>query len=90
MAVLQTNSRTLGTVTESGFGEPTGAVADTRMLARLRDAAGRLAPFSEERLLLRGAASVIERLGRETERLEAELARVTAELTGGRTRPRTP
>jgi acyl-CoA reductase-like NAD-dependent aldehyde dehydrogenase len=66
---------------------PRGAVIDRRvvrapdeirsLLTRLYEESGRQVPFAQARLLLREAASAIERL-------DAELARVAAELDGER------
>lgn len=52
------------------------------LLARLHEESNRQVPFSHAKLLFREAAAAIERL-------EADLARVSAELTTERTR-RTP
>jgi len=84
MTTSYTIGGALGKATEEGVGVPTGWAGGRNLAARLRDVAERLVPFSEERLLLRRAASTIERLERETERLGADLARMTAAPAGQR------
>jgi hypothetical protein len=53
------------------------------MVVRLREQAGRMAPDSPERLLLREAASTIERLDDEVRRRHSEAGRMTGELAKG-------
>jgi len=50
------------------------------LTARLREAAGRMVPFSEHKILLRAAASAIERLDIEVRNGTTAIARLTAEL----------
>jgi hypothetical protein len=49
------------------------------MVVRLREEASRMAPKSDGRLLLREAASTIERLDDDVRRHASEVARLTAE-----------
>ncbi len=69
---------------------PSPAYGTRVLVCRLRDEAGRLVAFSETKLLLREAASAIERLEHEAERLGTELAKATAEPARERTAHRTP
>ena len=57
-----------------------GMSAADNLTARLREAAGRLVPFSEHKILLRAAASAIERLDIEVRNGTTAIARLTAEL----------
>jgi hypothetical protein len=50
------------------------------LIARLRETAGRMVPFSEAKRLLREAASAIERLDGEARDHTTEVARLTAQL----------
>jgi hypothetical protein len=59
-----------------------GTSAANDLTARLREVAGRMVPFSEHKILLRAAASAIERLDAEVRGRAAEIARLTAELKG--------
>jgi hypothetical protein len=53
------------------------------MVVRLREEANRMAPNSQGRLLLREAASTIERLDDDVRRHAGEVGRLTAELAPG-------
>lgn len=53
------------------------------MVVRLREEARRMAPDSPERLLLREAASTIERLDEEVRRARSEAGRMTGDLAEG-------
>ena len=53
------------------------------MVVRLRDEASRLAPNSPGRLLLREAASTIERLDEEVRRYAGEVARAAGDTALG-------
>ena len=55
------------------------------MVVRLREEAGRMAPDSQGRLLLREAASTIERLDDEARRHASEVGRLSAVLSQGAT-----
>jgi hypothetical protein len=57
-------------------GEPAAA----ELIERLRESAGRMVPFSEQKILLRASASAIQRLDAEIRHRGAEIARLTAEL----------
>jgi hypothetical protein len=57
-------------------GEPTA----TDLIARLRESAGRMVPFSQPKIMLRAAASAIERLDAEVRSRTGDVARLTAEL----------
>ncbi len=57
-----------------------GESAADGLTTRLRDAAGRMVPFSEHKILLRAAASAIQRLEAEVRNGTTEIARLTAEL----------
>jgi hypothetical protein len=50
------------------------------LIARLRETAGRMVPYSETRRLAREAAVTIERLDGAARTRAAELARLTGEL----------
>ncbi len=52
------------------------------MVVRLRDEASRMAPDSPGRVLLREAASTIERLDEEARRQARQVARLTAAAQG--------
>ena len=81
---MTTTLSKIGGVPGVGSGEaarrPVRAPSIEALLLRLRDAAGRLVAFSETKLLLREAASAIERLDRDSGRQAAETTRLTAEL----------
>jgi len=51
------------------------------VIARLRDAAGQMVPFSRTKTLLREAASTIERLDGDARHHATEVARLSVELT---------
>ena len=57
-----------------------GDSAADGLTARLHDAAGRMVPSSEHKILLRAAASVIQRLEAKVRHGTTEKARLTAEL----------
>jgi len=59
---------------------PSGVSAADNLTARLREVAGRMVPFSEQKILLRAAASAIERLDIEVRNGTTAIARLTAEL----------
>jgi hypothetical protein len=58
-----------------------------QLIARLRDAAAEMVPFSGTKTLLREAASTIERLDGSARRHAAEVAHLTAELARARSAP---
>ena len=58
------------------------------IIARLRDAAAQMVPFSGTKTLLREAALAIERLDLNARRDATEVAHLTAELTRARSVPR--
>ena len=50
------------------------------LVVRLRESAGRMVPFSQDKILLRAAASAIERLYTDVRNRAADVGRLTAEL----------
>jgi hypothetical protein len=58
---------------------PGGPAADD-LVVQLRESAGRMVPFSQPKILLRAAASAIERLDTDARNLAADVRRLTAEL----------
>ena len=58
------------------------------VITRLRDAAGRMVPFSVSRTLLREAASTLERLDGDARHHATEVAHLTEELARVRAAPR--
>jgi hypothetical protein len=57
-----------------------GDLAVTDLVVRLRESAGRMVPFSQHKIMLRAAASAIERLDAEVRSRTGDVARLTAEL----------
>lgn len=80
-------ARAAGSVSGSGdrrLGHP----AATDLIARLQEAAERMVPFSQHKILLRAAASAIERLDAEARHHAAEVVRLTTQLDAERPTPR--
>jgi hypothetical protein len=71
--------RAAGPVDSAGDRRP-GEPATNDLIARLRESAGRKVPFSPDKILLRAAASAIERLDIEVHARVADVRRLTAEL----------
>ena len=57
-----------------------GGPATDDLVVQLRESAGRMVPFSQPKILLRAAASAIERLDTDARNLAADVRRLTAEL----------
>ena len=68
------------TPARSGPGRSADHPSVRDLMLRLRDLAGRMVPFSETKLLLREAASMIERLDDARAQQSTALDRITAEL----------
>jgi hypothetical protein len=75
---------------DAGTVQPARPVGVPALVVRLRETAAHLVAFSESKLLLREAASVIERLDREGGAHAAEVLRLEAELTRERNARRAP
>ncbi len=72
-------TRAAGPVSEMPEVRPGGpAAAD--LIARLRECAARMVPFSQQKILLRAAAVSIQQLDAEVQHRDAEIARLTKEL----------
>ncbi len=72
-------TRAAGPVREMPEVRPVGpAAAD--LIARLRESAARMVPFSQQKILLRAAAVSIQQLDAELQHRDAEIARLTGEL----------
>jgi hypothetical protein len=63
-----------------GDSVPAGDAGVRRLVARLRDHAARLVPFSEDKVLFLEAASTLERLDRQAETDAAAVRRLEAGL----------
>lgn len=57
-----------------------GRLATNDLVARLRESAGHMVPFSQDKILLRAAAAAIERLDTDVRNRAADVGRLTAEL----------
>ena len=57
-----------------------GAPAVDDLVVRLRESAERMVPFSQNKILMRAAASAIEELDTDVRNRAADIARLTAEL----------
>ena len=57
-----------------------GDPAANDLIARLRETAGRMVPFSQHKILLRAAALAIEQLETDVRTRAAEVVRLTTEL----------
>jgi hypothetical protein len=57
-----------------------GAPAVDDLVVRLRESAERMVPFSQDKILMRAAASAIEELDTDVRNRAADIARLTAEL----------
>ena len=66
-----------------------GSPAAAELIARLRESAARMVPFSQQKILLRASAAAIQLLDAEAQDREAEIARLTAELEALRAPART-
>jgi len=71
--------RAVGSLCGAADPRPEG-LATNDLVVRLRESAGRKVPFSQDKILLRAAASAIERLYTDVRNRAADVGRLTAEL----------